>query len=274
MSISVRIVEDAATVGETAAELVVAGLGTQDTPVLGVATGSSPLTTYASLERQVRAGRLDLRRASAFALDEYVGLPADHPESYRSVVDREVTTRLGLDPSRVSVPNGTAADLDAECLRYEAAIRSAGGADVQILGIGTNGHIGFNEPGTPAGSRTRVADLSPSTRRDNARYFPSLSDVPEQCITQGIGTILEARMIVLVASGEGKAAAVARAVAGSPGPDCPASALQAHPRVTFVLDSAAAHLLDPAHYGGDTLHEALPSTAILHHPLGPADTTK
>ena len=254
MSIAVRIVADADAVGDAAAELVIAGLGVRDAPVLGVATGSSPLPVYAALEQRVRAGLLDLNRASAFALDEYVGLPADHPESYRSVVDREVTIRLGLYPSRVAVPDGTAEDLDAACRRYEAALRTAGGVDVQILGIGSNGHIGFNEPGTPADSRTRVADLTPSTRRDNARYFPSPADVPERCITKGIGTILEARSIVLVASGEAKADAVARAVSGTPDPACPASALQAHPRVTFVLDAAAAHLLDPAHHGNHALH--------------------
>lgn len=254
MSISLRIVADASAVGEAAAELVVAGLADREAPVLGVATGSSPLTTYAALERQVRAVQLDLSGASAFALDEYVGLPADHPESYRSVVDREVTTPLGLDASKVSVPNGTAEDLDAACREYEAAIQAAGGVDVQILGIGSNGHIGFNEPGTPTASRTRVAYLAPSTRQDNARYFPSLSDVPERCITQGIGTILEARAIVLVASGEAKAAAVARAVSGEPDIACPASALQSHPRAFFVLDAAAASLLDPSVRGEPALH--------------------
>ncbi len=265
MSISVRVVEDSAAVGEAAADLVVAGLGVRDAPVLGVATGSSPLTTYAALEQQVRAGRLDLHRASAFALDEYVGLPIGHPQSYRSVVDREVTTRLGLEVSRVAVPDGTAENLDAECLRYEAAIRAAGGIDVQILGIGTNGHIGFNEPGTPFTARTRVADLTPSTRGDNARYFTSISDVPKRCITQGIGTILEAHSIVLVASGETKAAAVVRAITGIPDPDCPASALQVHPRVTFVLDTAAAHLLDPALYDENALHQALTQALPQHH---------
>ncbi|KNC19624.1 hypothetical protein AC792_05340 [Arthrobacter sp. RIT-PI-e] len=254
MSVSVRIVADAAAVGDAAAELVIAGLGVRDAPVLGVATGSSPLPVYAALERRGPAGRLGLGRAPAPAPGEYVGRPADHPESYRSVVDREVTTRLGLDPSRVAVPDGTAEDLGAACRRYEAALRAAGGVDVQILGIGSNGHIGFNEPGTPADSRTRVAELMPSTRNDNARYFPSLADVPERCITQGIGTILEARSIVLVASGEAKADAVARAVSGTPDPTCPASALQAHPRVTFVLDTAAASLLDPARHGDHALH--------------------
>jgi glucosamine-6-phosphate deaminase len=246
MNISVHVVDDALQVGETAAHLIAANLALRPSPVLGIATGSSPLTTYAHLAQLIRAGHLDVSRTSAFALDEYVGLPADHRESYRSVVDREVTTRLGLDPARVLVPDGNADDLDAACLDYEAAIRSAGGIDVQILGIGTNGHIGFNEPGTVFNSRTRIARLTPSTRFDNARYFPSLADVPTRCLTQGIGTILEARSIVLVASGEAKARAVAQALHGGRSLDCPASALQGHADVTFVLDAAAAHRLTPA----------------------------
>lgn len=246
MNISVHVADDAAHVGEVAANLLAVHLALRPSPVLGIATGSSPLTTYAHLAQLISSGHLDVRDTSAFALDEYVGLPPDHQESYRSVVDREVTTRLGLDPARVLVPDGNADDLDAACLDYEAAIRSAGGIDVQILGIGTNGHIGFNEPGTTFTSRTRVARLTASTRSDNARYFPSLADVPTRCLTQGIGTILEARSIVLVASGESKAHAVARALNSAPSLDCPASTLQNHPDVTFVLDPAAAHLLEPA----------------------------
>lgn len=246
MNISVRVVADALEVGAIAADLVAARLFQRPSTVLGIATGSSPLTTYAHLAQLKRSGQVDVSRASAFALDEYVGLPPDHRESYRSVVDREVTTRLGLDPARVFVPDGNAKDLGAACLDYEAAIRSLGGIDVQILGIGTNGHIGFNEPGTAFDSRTRVARLTASTRSDNARYFPSLAEVPTRCLTQGIGTILEARSIVLVASGESKAHAVAQALNSAPSLDCPASALQGHTNVTFVLDSAAAHLLEPA----------------------------
>jgi glucosamine-6-phosphate deaminase len=245
MSISLRIVDDPAGIGEAAADLVVAGLAVRPSPVLGVATGSSPLTTYVHLAEEVRAGRLDLSGVRAFALDEYVGLPRDHRESYRRVVEREVTVPLGLDPSGVAVPDGNAPDPEAACRRYEAAIRAAGGVDVQILGIGTNGHIGFNEPGTAFSARTRVAELTASTRQDNARYFASPGEVPARCLTQGIGTILEARSIVLVASGESKARAIEQAVHRAPTVDCPASALQGHPQVTFVLDAAAARLLDP-----------------------------
>lgn len=246
MNISVLVTGNALQVGETAANLIAAHLGLRPSPILGIATGSSPLTTYAHLAQLRRSGHLDVSRTSAFALDEYVGLAAGHRQSYRSVVDREVTTRLALDPTRVFVPDGNADNLDAACLDYEAAIRSSGGIDVQILGIGTNGHIGFNEPGTAFNSRTRVAELSASTRGDNACYFPSLSDVPTRCVTQGIGTILEARRIVLVASGEAKARAVEQALQSAPDTACPASALQGHSRVTFVLDTAAAHLLNPA----------------------------
>jgi len=216
--------------------------------VIGVATGGSPLSLYAHLAALVEAGSLDLSGASAFALDEYVGLPVQHPESYHSVIDRTVTKPLHLDPARVHVPDGSLEGLETAGQRYDAAIVAAGGVDVQILGSGSNGHIGFNEPTSSLHSRTRVKTLTPRTRADNARFFDSEADVPMHCITQGIGTIMEARNLVLVATGEHKADAVAAMVEGPVSSWCPASILQMHPRATVIVDEAAASRLKLADY--------------------------
>ncbi|MFC6235826.1 glucosamine-6-phosphate deaminase, partial [Leucobacter soli] len=207
---------------------------------IGVATGSSPLGTYRELAALVRAGELDFGGIDAFALDEYVGLAADHPESYHEVIRRVVTEPLGLDPARVRIPDGLADDLDAGCAAYEAAIEAAGGIDIQLLGIGGNGHIGFNEPGSPLASRTRVTVLAPATRADNARFFGTVEQVPTRSVTQGVGTILDAEELLLVAQGASKARAVAQMIEGPVSSRCPASALQLHPRAVVVIDRAAA----------------------------------
>ena len=211
--------------------------------VLGVATGSSPLALYRDLAALVSAGKVDLSGASAFALDEYVGLPEGHPESYAEVIRRTVTEPLGLDPARVRVPDGRADDIEEACERYELAIRDAGGVDIQILGIGANGHIGFNEPSSSLSSRTRIKTLTPKTRADNARFFDSLDQVPVHCLTQGMGTILDADEVVLVAQGAGKADAVAAMVEGPVSASCPGSILQTHQYATIVVDEAAASKL-------------------------------
>ncbi|MGY1651966.1 glucosamine-6-phosphate deaminase [Geodermatophilus sp. SYSU D01119] len=227
-------------VAQVAADVVADVVRRRPDAVLGVATGSSPVGVYAELARRVGAGELDLSGVTAFALDEYVGLPAGHPESYAAVVARDVTGPLRLDPARVHVPDGRAGDLEAAAEDYERAIAGAGGVDVQLLGIGTNGHIGFNEPTSSFGSRTRIKTLTARTRADNARFFASPEEVPLHCLTQGLGTILEARRLLLVAHGEGKAASVAAAVEGPLTSMCPGSALQLHPRATVVVDEAAA----------------------------------
>jgi glucosamine-6-phosphate deaminase len=210
---------------------------------LGLATGSSPLGLYRELAQARRSGRLDLTRVHGFALDEYVGLPAGHPQSYREVLTREVCDPLGLDPANLHVPDGSGGTLDelaAAATAYDDSIRELGGIDVQILGIGSNGHIGFNEPGSSLSSRTRVKRLSDRTRLDNARFFAHPDDVPTHCVTQGLGTILEARALLLVATGPGKAAAVAAAVEGPLTASCPASVLQWHAKAAVVVDEAAA----------------------------------
>ena len=216
--------------------------------VIGVATGSSPIGLYNELARKVEAGELDLSEASAFALDEYVGLPEGHPESYAEVIRRTVTEPLRLDPRRVHVPNGFAADVEQAARDYEDAIEDAGGVDVQILGIGSTGHIGFNEPVSSLVSRTRMTTLTKQTREDNARFFDSLDQVPLHCLTQGLGTILDARHAVLVAQGEGKADAVAAMVEGPLSAMCPGSVLQLHEKATIVVDEAAASKLTRQDY--------------------------
>lgn len=219
--------------------------------VLGVATGSSPLGIYARLAAAVRDGTLDLSEAQAFALDEYVGIPVDHPLSYHETIRKTVTVPLGLAPERVHVPNGQAHDQSAAGPEYENLINAAGGVDLQFLGLGANGHIGFNEPTSSLTSRTRIKTLAQKTREDNARFFNSIDDVPRHCITQGLGTILEARAIILVATGASKADAVAAAVEGPLSAFCPGSILQLHQHATVIIDDAAAAKLTLADYYRD-----------------------
>ncbi|WP_109474096.1 glucosamine-6-phosphate deaminase [Ornithinimicrobium cavernae] len=203
---------------------------------LGLATGSSPGPAYDELVRRHREEGLSFAGCRAFLLDEYVGIPAGHPQAYRQVIRRMFSDHVGLE---VAGPDGTATDLVTEATAYEESLRRAGGVDVQLLGIGTDGHLGFNEPGSSLASRTRVKTLTEQTRRDNARFFAP-EEVPHHVLTQGLGTILEAAHLVLVATGEGKAGTVAAALEGPVSAFCPASVLQLHPHVTTVLDEPAA----------------------------------
>ncbi|MFD5558972.1 glucosamine-6-phosphate deaminase [Streptomyces sp. NPDC127068] len=245
----VVIVPDAAAGGELIAEAMAALLRRKPDAVLGVATGSTPLPVYRALEAKVRAGRVEVGRARIAQLDEYVGLPAEHPESYRSVLRREVLEPLGIGADAFLGPDGAAEDVAAACAAYETALADAGGVDLQLLGIGTDGHIGFNEPCSSLASRTRIKTLTEQTRVDNARFFDGdIEQVPHHVITQGIGTILDARHLVLLATGEGKAEAVAATVEGPVAAVCPASALQLHPHATVVVDEAAASKLKLAGY--------------------------
>lgn len=238
MRVVIAEVPELARVGADAVERV---LREKEHPVLGLATGGSPLPVYAELERRHREEGLSLAHASAFLLDEYVGLPADHPERYRHVIGRELVDRVDLDPERVHGPDGLAEDLEAACAAFEAQIQAAGGVDVQILGIGTDGHIAFNEPGSSFASRTRVMALTRQTREDNARFFGGDPQaVPARCLTQGLGTIMQARQLVLLATGEAKAAAVRELLEGAVSVAWPATILQHHPDVTVLLDEAAA----------------------------------
>ncbi|MDF1478286.1 glucosamine-6-phosphate deaminase [Leifsonia sp. H3M29-4] len=240
----VVIVPSSAEGGELAADIISSLVAARPDAVLGLATGSTPLSTYQSLARR----HLDLNRVRGFALDEYVGLPRQHPESYRSVITREVVEPLGLDPALVRVPADDDGPLDEAGERYEADLDAAGGIDIQILGIGTTGHIGFNEPGSSFASLTRIKTLAEQTRRDNARFFGSLAEVPMHCITQGLGTIMRARHLLFLAWGEGKAEAVAGAVEGPVTSSLPGSAIQLHRKVTVIVDEAAASRLRFADY--------------------------
>jgi len=214
--------------------------------VLGLATGRTPVDAYARLRRMHEEGDGDWSRASTFNLDEFAGIDAGHPGSFRRFMQRHLFDGVNIDPSRIHFLNGAAADLDAECGRYEEAIRGAGGIDLQVLGIGSNGHIGFNEPGDELIARTHRVQLLPSTRRDNASLFgDDPSRVPAEALSMGIGTILQARRIVLVATGAKKAACVAQTVNGRITTRVPASVLQVHCDVEVLLDRAAAGHVRP-----------------------------
>lgn len=231
-----RSVED---VASFVADLVVDRVR-QGLVVLGVATGGSPLPTYAELVRRHRAGTVDLRRCHLVLLDEYVGLPPGHPASYRHTIDEVLRRPLGIPVDHLHTPEVHGPDLVAACERFEALIGELGGVGLQLLGIGRNGHIGFNEPGTPWTTRTHVVTLAPSTRRDNARFFDHPDDVPSKAVTQGIATILDAREVVLIATGATKADVLRRLVTADGDRDLPAAALAEHRSTSIVVDAEAA----------------------------------
>ena len=249
----VLILQDANEIGGVGADAVTALLGRKPAAVLGLATGSSPLAIYDELARRREAGLISFRQARGFTLDEYVGLPADHPQRYHNVIDEVFVSKVDFAPGAVQGPDGLAADIPAACAEYEAAIRDAGGVDLQILGIGTDGHIAFNEPGSSLGSRTRIKTLTMQTRMDNARFFGGDVDaVPTHCLTQGLATIMEARHLILVATGRRKAEAVHQLVEGPISALWPATILQLHPHATVLLDEAAARRLQLVDYYRET----------------------
>lgn len=249
----VVILDEPAALAGLAANAIGALLGDRPDAVLGLATGSSPLAVYDELVARFERGQLSFAAARGFTLDEYVGLPADHPERYRTVIDRDLVSRVDFGPAAVSGPDGSASDIPEACAAYEQAIAAAGGVDLQILGIGTDGHIAFNEPGSSFASRTRIKTLTRQTRLDNARFFGGDVDaVPTHCLTQGLGTIMEARHIVLLATGTAKAEAVHQLVEGPVSALWPATILQHHRHVTVLLDEAAASRLQLGQYYRET----------------------
>jgi len=232
-----------------AADVIEAVVRRKPAAVLGLATGSTPLPTYQELIRRHEAGAGPAYNGvTCFNLDEYVGLPAGHEQSYRATIARELTDGLGITAAQVNGPDPSPDGLPTAGERYEALIKAAGGVDVQVLGIGSDGHLAFNEPGSSLASRTRIKTLTAQTRKDNARFFGSPDEVPTHVLTQGLGTILEARHLLLIATGEGKAAAAAAAVEGPVSASCPASVLQLHPHVSVLLDQAAASRLGRLDY--------------------------
>jgi glucosamine-6-phosphate deaminase len=249
----VVICRDSKEIGRIAADAIGALLARKPEAVLGLATGSSPLVIYDELATRYDDGLISFRRARGFTLDEYVGLPADHPERYRTVIDGVFVSRVDFAPGAVQGPDGGAADIPAACAAYEDAIRAAGGVDLQILGIGTDGHIAFNEPGSSLASRTRIKTLTRQTRLDNARFFgDDVESVPTHCLTQGLATIMAARHVILVATGRRKAEAVHQLVEGPVSAMWPASILQHHPHVTVLLDDSAARRLQLVDYYRET----------------------
>jgi glucosamine-6-phosphate deaminase len=228
------------TASRAAAEIFAKTIRASPRCVLGMATGGTPIQTYRELISMHQQDGLDFSAVTTFNLDEYVGLSPEHPQSYRRYMQQHLFDHVNVDPTRTHVPDGLAVDLVAAAAEYEARIAAAGGIELQLLGIGHNGHIAFNEPGSPRTSRTRVVELSRQTIEKNSRFFDSIDQVPRQAVTMGIATILESHRIVMLALGEGKSEAVRLAVQGEPGEQHPASLLQGHPNVTYVLDDAAA----------------------------------
>ena len=216
--------------------------------ILGLATGGTPVLLYQELIRLHRAGELDFSQSSTFNLDEYMGLGPEHPASYRRFMQDHLFASIQLPAANIHIPDGLAADVPAHAAAYEKAIVDAGGIDLQLLGVGSDGHIGFNEPSSSLASRTRIKTLSERTRSDNAHFFAAGEEVPYHVITMGIGTILDAREIVLLAFGDKKADAVAALVEGPVSAMVPASALQLHPSVRVIIDEAAAGKLQRKEY--------------------------
>jgi len=230
-------------VSAAAAQVVAEVVRRKPDAVLGLATGSTPLGLYKELIRMHAEEGLDFSGVTTFNLDEYVGLDGDHDQSYRHFMNENLFQHINVPLERTHVPSGTAEDYAAHCRQYEEQIRSCGGIDVQVLGIGSDGHIAFNEPGSSLASRTRVKTLAEPTINDNARFFERKEDVPVYAVTMGVGTILEARKLILLANGVGKALAVAECVEGPVSSMCTASALQLHADATVFLDEAASGAL-------------------------------
>ncbi len=207
--------------------------------VVGLATGSTPLGTYQELIRLHKEEGLDLSGVTTFNLDEYVGLPGDHDQSYRWFMNKNLFNHINIDPANTHVPNGMADDIERSCEEYEEAITAAGGIDIQLLGIGENGHSAFNEPGSSLGSRTRVKTLDEETITDNARFFENMEDIPRYAITMGIGTIMDSRAVILLANKESKAEAISITVEGPITAMVPATIVQMHPKATIIVDRPA-----------------------------------
>ncbi|KPK62100.1 MAG: glucosamine-6-phosphate deaminase [Planctomycetes bacterium SM23_32] len=244
----VIITQDYDAMSERGAQIVIDALRNRPDIVLGLATGSTPEGIYERLVAAHRNDGLDFSQAVTFNLDEYVGLGPDHDQSYRSFMNAKLFNHVNVDVARTHVPDGLAVDPAAHCAQYERMIRQAGGIDLQVLGIGRDGHIAFNEPGTSLGSRTHVACLTRQTVEDNARFFDDAAQVPRFAITMGIGTILEARTCLLLACGANKAPAVRAALEGPITSMTTASALQLHPDTTAIVDEAAAAELELLDY--------------------------
>ncbi len=243
--LKVTVFRDERALARSLAERLASDLGRQPRQVLGLPTGRTPVRLYHELGTLHAHGHADFSQVTTFNLDEFWGIPATDSGSYRAFMEEHLFRRAGIRPEQINFLNGAAPDADDECARYDAAIASAGGIDLQLLGIGTNGHIGFNEPARELAARTHRVRLKESTRRSNAALFGGdVARVPEEALSMGMGSILRARRIVLIATGKSKARCVEQLVTGPVTTKLPASFLQLHGNVEIVLDSAAAHLVN------------------------------
>ena len=243
--IQYQIVNDMKDMGRRAADIIATQIARKPDSVLGLATGSTPLPLYGELAMRSRAGEIDLTGVRTVNLDEYVGLSPDHPQSYRYFMGEHLFDRTPIDPAHTALPDGMAEDLDAECRAYDRLIEDWGGIDLQVLGIGHNGHIGFNEPGSVFTLKTHVVDIAKRTRFANARFFGgNPKKVPARAVTMGIGNIMAARTIILLVSGESKAEILHTALCGDVTPLVPGSVLQLHPYVTVIADRDAAAFIE------------------------------
>ena len=247
-------------INRQAAQLIASAIQKKPSLVLGMATGSTMVGLYEQLARLHKEGAIDFSNVVTFNLDEYLGIAPSHPQSFHHFMQETLFRRINIQPRNIHIPDGTIrGDYDRYCASYEQSIRDAGGIDVQLLGIGRNGHIGFNEPTSSLASRTRLKVLSQETLNDNAKFFGPGEQSPQCAITMGIGSILDARKILLLATGASKADAVAKSISGPITSNVPASALQLHPNVTFLLDEAAASQLIEREY----YQRVLKMTALL-----------
>lgn len=228
---------------EAAAGIIIGTVQTTPRAVLGLATGGTPVGIYKEVVSEFKRGMISFKNTTAFNLDEYVNIPVDHPESYYSYMNQHLFSHIDLPADSRHIPDGNASDLIAECRRYDSLIERAGQIDMQLLGLGHNGHIGFNEPAHALIRGTHVVELAEETREANARFFDSIDEVPRQALTMGVGTILKAKKILLVVKGADKAEIVARALQGPITTDVPASLLQTHPNLIVLLDAPAASQL-------------------------------
>lgn len=244
----ISIYENDQIMGQQAANIVAQTLNSKPNAVLGLATGSTPLGLYRELVRLHREEGLDFSYVTTFNLDEYVGLGREHPQSYHNFMHENLFKHINIPPQNVHIPSGSTDNYEAFCAWYESRIVECGGIDLQILGIGSDGHIAFNEPTSSLGSRTRIKTLAKQTIDDNARFFDTSDDVPIYAITMGVGTILDARRILMLASGDNKSDAIVKAIEGPVTSMITASALQLHQDVTCLLDKAAASQLKMLDY--------------------------
>ena len=239
----IHVYKDAQEVGKAAAMIVASEILKKEDCVLGLATGSTPIPTYKEMARMNKEGLIDFAKVRSYNLDEYIGLAPDHICSYRRFMNEQLFDHINIDKANTHVPCGIGEDHEADAKAYDEAVEAAGGIDLQILGIGHDGHIGFNEPGDEFVSATNIVTLTDMTIDANTRFFEKRDDVPRQAITLGNRNIMAAKRIILLATGKDKAPAIAAAIKGNITPKMPASLLQVHPNVQFLLDEAAASLL-------------------------------